>query len=325
MKALRICVTMLLLLSYGPLSSPQDRKAANLAGAPPNFLVLVQQEIQPGKSSERQKLETALSHACDRLEAPGFWIDLQSLTGPRQALFLDPFDSFEQMHETHSGWRQFYAAHPEIAQMQREIDSLVGSERTLVAIRRDDLSYLAENIDFSEARFLRVLEVRLFPGHENDFVEAARLWNDAYSKIKSDKPTVVYQLREGSTTPAFLILLPMSEPAEYDDLLAQQQNMLEAGEGDGSADRLRQIARESYASTESSLYEVSPEMSHVPKEFASGDNGFWKSGKESELKPEANPKQELDLKPLKKKANLKPSRGNAADARRQRFLCLMSI
>jgi hypothetical protein len=37
-------------------------------------------------------------------------------------------------------------------------------------------------------RFLRVLEVRLFPGHESDFVEALRILAEAYTKINADAP-----------------------------------------------------------------------------------------------------------------------------------------
>jgi len=39
--------------------------------------------------------------------------------------------------------------------------------------------------------------------------------------------------------------------------------------------RLQQIARESYVNTESNLYAVNSEMSHVSKEFAAGDPNFW--------------------------------------------------
>jgi len=129
-------------------------KAANPAAAPPKLLVLVQQEVQLGRTSERRKLLATISRACDRLDAPSFWIDLQSLTGTRETLTFDPFDTFEQLQQANSGWKQFFAAHPDLAQTQGEIDSLLASERTLVALRRDDLGAPpAEDIDLSEARF----------------------------------------------------------------------------------------------------------------------------------------------------------------------------
>jgi hypothetical protein len=304
MKLLRPFFTMLLLLSYGSVSAPQDRKPANPAGIPPNLLVLIHQEIQPGKSSERQKLETALSRACDRLEAPSFWIDLQSLIGSREVVFLGLFDSFEHLQEAHTGWRQFYAAHPDLAQTQGEIDARVSSERAVVAVRRDDLSYLVDDMDLSEARFVRVLEVDLSPGHESDFAEFIKLWREVYSKAKSDKPWVVYRANEGTSSLAFVILLPMSELKENDDLLAETENTQEETEGSGSADPLSQIAREPYASAVSNLYVVSPEMSHVPREFASSDPDFWGKGSEPVIKPQAKP----DITPSKKETSFKPSR-----------------
>jgi hypothetical protein len=302
MKLIGSFLTVLLLLPYVSASSEQERKAANPAAAPPNLLVLVRQEIQPGRSSERQKLESALSRACDRLDAPNFWIALQSLTGSREALSFDPFDSFEHMQQAHSGWKQFYAGHPDLAQTQGEIDSLVANERTIVAVRRDDLGYLAESIDLSEARFVRLLEVRLFPGHEGDFAESIKLWSEAHTKIKANLPWVVYQVNEGTPAPAFLIVLPMSELKDNDDLLSLKESMLETTEEGGTAERLKQIAREAYVSTESNLYVISPEMSHVPREFSLGDSEFWRQGVDSEAKPGAKP----SVSPSKKKTYVKP-------------------
>ena len=300
-KVPRLLVAMLLLLWCGAVSLPQERKAANPASAAPNFLVLVHQEFQPGKGGDRQKLETAMARACDRLEAPSSWISLQSMSGFREAVSFDPFESYELIAEAHSGWRQFYAAHPDLAQIQGEIDAIVNSERTIIAERRDDLSYLPDNIDLSEARYLRITEVRLIPGHESDFGEVARLWAEINSRSKVEKSWAVYEVKEGATSPSFVMFMPFSDLKENDELLALRQSSREETEGEG-ADRLKQVAREAFASTESNMYVVSPELSHVSKEFAAGDSGFWKRAAEPEMKPEAR----LEATPPKKKTNGKP-------------------
>ena len=289
MKPIRSLLGMLLWLSLVYTSSGQEMKPANPAAAPPNVLVLVHGEIQPGRAGERQKLLASISRACDRLDAPSFWIDLQSLTGTRETVTFDPFDSFEQLQQAHSGWRQFYAVHADLAQTQGQIDSLVSSERTIVAVRRDDLGIPAEDIDLSEARFMRVLELRLFPGHEKDFEESIKLWGQGRAKTKAEVPWIVYQVNEGTSSPTFLVFLPFAELKEYDDLLAQKEEVLEENEGDDTTDRLKQIAREAYISKESNLYAVRPETSHVPKEFAAGDADFWRPTSAAEGKPEAKP------------------------------------
>src|SRR5207237_4126035 len=118
---------------------------------------------------------------------------------------------------------------------------LVVNERTIVAVRRDDLGYLAENIDLSEARYMLVLEVRLFPGHEGDFIESLKLWSQARTKINAEVPSVVYQATEGTSSPTFLIFLPITELKENEDFLAQRANALEAAEGEGRAEMLWRI------------------------------------------------------------------------------------
>jgi hypothetical protein len=96
-------------------------------------------------------------------------------------------------------------------------------------------------------------------------------------------------VNEGTSTPTFLVFLPLSELKEYDDLLEQREEVLEENEGEDLADRLRQTAREAYASIESNLYAVHPETSHVAKDFAAGEAGFWRPASAGEAKPEGKP------------------------------------
>src|SRR6266704_3544962 len=241
----------------GPLiASTQDQTSVSTAGAPPKLLLLVHREIKFGKAGERQKLEASLTRAFDRLTVPNSWIDLQSITGPPKALSFDPFDSFEHLGRAADDWSRIFAAHPELAR------------------RRDDLGYRPDSIDLSQARFLRVLEVRVLPGHESDFVEAFEILGEAYQKIKADLPWVVYEVNAGLPSPAFLVFVPMHTLEKNDDLLSWRKSLREA-EGEAAVHRMDEIARDAYTSTESDLYEVRPEMSHVSKEFAHGDPEFW--------------------------------------------------
>jgi hypothetical protein len=263
-------------------TSAQVDEPPNSAGGPPKIVLLVHQEFMFGKTGERQKLEVAISRACDHLKVPNDWIDLESLSGPREALFFDPFDSFEHLDKAFADWSRIYATHLELSRMQERMEALVTNERTIIAARRDDLGYQPLSIDFSKARFLRVLEVRLIPGHESDFVEAFRILSAAYERIKADTPWVVYQVNVGMPSPAFLVFVPLRALKQNDDLLYWRKNIREA-EGEEVARQLEQIAHDAYSSTESNLYAVSPETSHVSKDFADGDPEFWSP------KPTPNP------------------------------------
>ena len=292
-----VVLLSLVLLSASILPA-QDKKAANEAAAPPYIVVLVHQDVPAGKAAERQKLEASVARACDRLGAPSFWIALQSLTGQQQSLSFDPFDSYEHVGQAHAEWSQFFAAHPDLGKIQEEINGLLLSERTSIAVRRDDLGYLAETIDLSEARFMRVHEIHVFPGHESDAAEAFKILADAYAKIQADTPWVVYEVNVGTPSPTFVVFIPMSEFKQNDDLLSWNLNLMEA-EGEQGRETLQRIAREAYATTESNLYAVSPEMSHVSKDFAVTDPDFWLHREA----PEAKPDPKADSKTPVKRSN----------------------
>jgi hypothetical protein len=242
--------------------------------APPNILLLVHQEFKLGSESDRERLDSQIVQACRSLDVPNQWIDLQSISGAPEALSFDPFDSFADIEDAYDGWANIYAAHSEIAGLQQEIRDLQTKERTIIAVRRNDLSYQAASIDLSKARFMRVLEVRLLPGHEADFAEAFKTLRSAYTKIKADTYWVVYQVNVGMPVPAFLAFVPMSSLKQNDDLLSYRPLLREA-EGETAANRIEQIAKEAYASTESNLYAIRPDLSHVSKDFAEGDPDFW--------------------------------------------------
>ena len=290
----RFLATAFLLFSCAARASAQAEDFPNPAGTPPKLLLLVHQEFRSGKANERRKIEAAISRACDRLAVPNSWIDLESISGPTEALFFDPFDSFEQLDTAFVEWGRIFAARPEIARMQEELQSLIVAERTIIAVRRDDLGFRAQSIDFSKARFMRVLEVRLNPGHESDFVEAFRTLSHAYESIKANTPWVVYQVNVGMPSPTFIVFLPMGALKQNDDLLDWRRGLREV-EGEEAAQRTDQIAREAYLSTESNLYALSPETSHVSKEFAEGDPEFWSPKKSAAPKPPA--RKDADSKP----------------------------
>lgn len=245
-----------------------------LPSAPPNILLLVRQEFKPESESAREKLALELVQACSQLDVPNQWIDLQSITGSPETLSFDPFDSFAAVDDAYAGWAAINAAHPDVARMQDDVRAMELGERTIIAVRRSDLSYQASAIDLSKMHFMRVLEVRLLPGREAEFTEAFKILRAAYEKIKADTPWVVYQVNVGMPSPTFLALVPMRTLKQNDDLLAWRPLLREA-EGEAAAKRMDQIAKEAYASTESNLYVIKPDLSHVSREFAEGDLEFW--------------------------------------------------
>lgn len=251
----------------------ETKHSATAETAPPKLVMLVYQKFPIDKIAASGQALAAAARACTNLDVPNSWIVMDSVTGEPGVLSFDPFDSFAHIDKAFAAWGPLYAAHPELGKAQAQIMGALQSQRTIVAVRRDVLSYRANRIDLSKARFLRVLEVRLRPGHDGEFTEAFQKLRAAYEKIDSDLPWVVYQVNVGMPSPAFFAFVPMKTLAQNDDLLSIREKLHEA-EGD-AAERMQQIAREAYAQTESNLYAISPEKSHVSKGFAAGAPEFW--------------------------------------------------
>lgn len=279
-----LLVFVLLMTAHGSGLGAQTGRPVNAAAAPPKVLLLVHQQFKFGSEGARQKLEVSVARACNRLDVPNSWIALQSITGQVESLSFDPFDSFEHVENAFVVWARFFASHPDLARLQAQIRELETSESTIIAVRRDDLGYRVNRIDLSKARYMRVLEVRLRPGHESEFVEFFKLLSAAYEEIEADMPWVVYQVNVGMPSPAFLVFVPMRALKENDAYLARAPKLREA-EGDAGFNRMQQIAREGYSSTESNLYAISPEMSRVSKEIADGDPDFWLSKPSASARP----------------------------------------
>jgi hypothetical protein len=251
----------------------QTKRVIRSETAPPKLVVLVYQRFPFDKATESGKALAAAARACANLDVPNSWIVLESVTGDPEVLSFDPFDSFAQIGKAFAEWGPIYAAHAELGKFQAQINGALASQRTIIAERRDDLSYRANRIDLSKARFLRVLEVRLHPGHEGEFADAFKKLTVAYEKTGSDLPWVVYQVDVGMPSTTFYAFVPLRTLAQNDDLLNLRDRLHEAESE--TAERMQQIARAASAHTESNLYAISPEKSHVSKEFAAGDPEFW--------------------------------------------------
>jgi hypothetical protein len=266
-------LALVVLLALTPLPASSQSSDQNPA-APPKVALLVYQQTQAGRAGARQELESSLARAFDRLQAPLSWIELEAVTGPPGALFFDPGKSYDDIERAGAQLGSIFAAHPELAQKQQQVEELLTSSSTVVALRLDTLGYHADTLDLAKARFLQIEIIKLHPGHERDFADAQTTLRAALEKSHSDIARVVYQVDHGMPAPTFLIVEVLRSLKELDDRIAARTS-LERTETEVERVHLEQIARDAYESRQSNLYGIHPEMSHVSKEFAMQDPQFW--------------------------------------------------
>jgi hypothetical protein len=261
---------------FAASARPMRAQDGNPATAgPPKFLNMIHQELKPGRVWEYDELEASVARIYAREAIPVYWVELESITGPSEVLYLNLFDSSEDLAKSQKALSAALAAHPELAQTQdRLLQENTSSGTTVLGVRRDDMGYRANTIDFSKMRALRLSTVFAHPGYERAFMETVWALSEASQKANARTAWAVYEVVSGLPEPAFVIVTPMQSLNEMDDVFDAGQALKKA-EGGAVEQHLQELARIAYGTTDTRLFLVGPKMSHVPKELAATDPDFW--------------------------------------------------
>jgi hypothetical protein len=240
-------------------------------GDAPRFLNIVREQIKPGRSSANNALETEIVSDFTRADIGAYWLEAER--SGEEILGLNFLNSFEEVEKVVASLSTGYARHPEIvAKVDRKLQENVSVINTVFTVRRNDLGYRAEAVDFSKARILWLTTFQVRPGHADEFAEAVQLASAAYEKQNAATPWVVYEVNDGLPAPAFVLLMPLRSLKELGEAIATRQR-IETGEASGA--RTQEIVRNAYASVKTDIFYINPTCSHMPKEFTRGDPDFW--------------------------------------------------
>lgn len=276
MKAKRCFEFLTILLGMAASVCPMrgQNSGVNVTG-PPKFLNMTHQELKPGKTGAYDELETSIVRIYNRESIPVFWVELECIAGPSEVLYLNFFDSSEEMAKSMTALSAGLAAHPELVQMQdRLLQENTASGTTVLGVRRDDMGYRANTIDFSKMRTLRMSTVFAHPGYERAFMETEWSLSEASEKVNSRTAWAVYEVIGGLPEPSFVIVTPMQSLNEIDDVFETSQTLKKI-EGGALEERLQELARIAYGTSDSRLFLVGQRMSHASKEFIAADPDFW--------------------------------------------------
>jgi hypothetical protein len=211
--------------------------AAPPPAAPPKVLLLTRQQFKPGRAHARERLERATAAIYNRLDVPVYWLELAAFTGTPEALFFDPFDSFEEVEKAGSAIGALKEAHPELVRLQAGINDTLSAQSAILAVRRDSPG--VDEINLAKARFMRMLVVRASPGEDPP-------------SMAGGTPGIIYEVMSGMPGPVFLVFQPMAAFTEIPAAAVTHGTVVE-----------------------DAVYAVEPEMSHVSREFAGENRELW--------------------------------------------------
>lgn len=274
MKRLFLLLTILLLVSGFANITAQERSMG-----PPPVLLIVREDIKPGKMAAHNTHSEAFSQIFGRLKAPAYRIAMLPVAGSEnEVLYITALQSFAEMEkmqaETDKKLSEATGANRMgLDRLDREAADLHAGMRDLMAIYRPELSF-QPGVDITKMRYMAVTTVRVRPGQEEQYSEYMRtVLNTVREKIKAELHVAAFQVIAGSPGTTFMFFRPIKSLAEYDLRIGARTRK---AMGDDQKKKADKMVSESVLFTETSVYAFNPRMSFVPEDFASRDPAFWR-------------------------------------------------
>jgi hypothetical protein len=129
----------------------------------------------------------------------------------------------------------------------------------------------------AKVRFFQVMTLRVRPGFEMLFEQAAKAYASAAKRVNPDVSYRMYAVVAGMPGPTFLVFSTVENYAEFDGKLRDEQALWKAANAD-ELEALHKFGAEGLIETEVNRYRLDPRQSYVPKETRDKDPEFW-SGK----------------------------------------------
>lgn len=240
----------------------------------PAFLQIEREEVRVGKGSAHATNEAAWAAAFAKSNSPIHWLGMTSLTGPSEAWFLTPqesFAAFEKLDASTEGNPALTAERDRLAAVDGD---LLSRTSTIIAAYRPGLSY-QPGVKLPTMRFMTVNLMRVKPGRVSSFTDAWRMIVAAHKKANLDEHWAVYQVESGMPDATFLFLYAHKSLAELD---ASGPLHTAAGYRDAVGESGRRQMDDTYQNgiemTQTIHFRLRPGMSTLPKDWAETD-AYW--------------------------------------------------
>jgi hypothetical protein len=268
--------------------------------APPPVLLIVREDIKPGKMPAHNIHSANFARIFRQLQTPSYRIAMVPVAGSEnEVIYITALDTFKEMEETGRDTDKKMstvsgAMRSELDRLDREAPDLHAGMRDMFAVYRPELSYDA-GVDIRQMRYFAITTVRVRPGQDDQYAEYVRnLTNAARTKAKAELHIAAFQVIAGSPSTTYMFFRPMKSLAEYDLRIGPRVREAMSDDQKKKADKL---AGETVVFGETSVYAFNPQMSYVPKDFVAGDPTFWTPKPEAPARPKP---------PVKKKAPAAP-------------------
>ena len=255
----------------------------------PKVLMVTQEQVKEGREGAHARSETAWPRIFQKGNVRTHYIGMASESGPSEAWFLEPYESFGAMEKERAAILHSAMA-PELETANVTDGELRTGSRTLLTVFRGDLSFHAAEAmqSLPKCRYMGVTVLNINYGREADLVQLAHLLIDGDEKSGSDQPALTYQVISGAPAVMYLLFAPMDSLARMDAAPARSTATRQAM-GERNRQHFDALAAEVVHSSENLLFSFDPRMSYVSKEFAAADPAFWTPAEPAKPAAKAKP------------------------------------
>lgn len=251
----------------------QIRAQSSPADDPAKVIRIFREEVKPGRAAAHEKNESAWAQAFARAGYGAHYVALTSMSGPPEAWFIEPHDTFASIEKADKDVEKNAALVAEVEALSARDGDLLSASRGLMARYREDLSYRPSPVGLGKVRYVGVFSERVKPGYRRDYEESVKLDVAAYTKAGiSNERWIAYQVAAGSPGGLYVYFAPMASLAEAD---IDNQKVYDEAIGERGRARQIEIARQGMLSSEFQVFAVNPKMSYLPKEVTGVDPAFW--------------------------------------------------
>lgn len=247
---------------------------ATTAPNPYRILTVTRESVKPGRGAAHDKLESAWARAQMDAKSTYHFLAISSMTGPRETWFLSGYPSWAEYTRAGKAYGESPALAAIDARMAPQESEMLTDARTMVLLRRDDLSYGDGNLP--NMRFFSISRVSVRPGHNAEFVDQRKVVKAAHESAHVADSYSVYEATAGAPAGTFFVFVGRKSMKEIDDAeMVHGAAYLAALGGEEGRTRAAAAAANYLVSSQTDHYAFLPKESMVSADWAKSDPSYW--------------------------------------------------
>lgn len=243
-----------------------------LPATQPKRLTIIREEVKVGRSADHARHEAGWPAAFEKAKSPDYYIAMTSMTGPTEAWYLIPTDSYAAEGASMKRDDKDPVLSAELGRLAHRDAEFINSSTTIHTTSRPELG-IGKFPDVAKIRFYRVTTYSVRPGQTDKFEALLKVLGTARLRAAPNASFRVYSVAAGLSSPTYMIFSSVEDYAQFDQQAAERRASREAMTAAERAemDKYGDIV----ARSQTNIFRVDPVQSYVSKEVRAQDPEFW--------------------------------------------------